>query len=130
MKKHLLFPAVFALYLVCASYTAGINGGQTDKKVCMTGTVSKHPHILTPTVLYNTESSSVSIDFGNQPIDDYTVTISSPFTDMDYFVTSSYTTIPLSVDGISDYSIIIETAEGDVFEGVLLASDYSSVDSM
>ena len=79
--------------------------------------------------IFSTDST-ITIDFGNQPIEDYSVTISSPFTDVDYYVTSSYTTIPLVVDGISDYTIIIETSDGDVFEGTLAASEYSTTVTM
>lgn len=134
MKKNILF------LLLCISTIVGYaNVNHTTSKgsyrVVITKVTGQHSSHFTqpidcPEVFYESNTNYIAIDFGVQPINDYTVTISSPFTDMDYFVTSSYTTIPLSVDGISDYSIIIETADGDVFEGVLLASDYSSVDSM
>lgn len=127
LKKILLF--VFLLVLTIPDCYSATNNNPKGT-IIISGKGVHSPHLSSPYVTYHLASSMLSIDFGNQPIDDYTVTISSPFTDMDYFITSSYTTIPLSVDGISDYSIIIETAEGDVFEGVLLASDYSSVDSM
>ncbi|MBQ0121013.1 MAG: hypothetical protein KBT13_07835 [Bacteroidales bacterium] len=69
-------------------------------------------------------SSSITVDFGIQPVNNYTVTISSLYADVDYYATSSFTTIPLAVDGFSDYSIVIETVDGDVFEGTLYASQY------
>lgn len=90
------------------------------------GILINHNFVSIPEVIFNSNTNQISIDFGNQPIEDYTVTISSPFTDVDYYVTSSYTTIPLVVDGISDYTIIIETSDGDVFEGTLAASEYST----
>lgn len=83
---------------------------------------------VTPETKFHSSSSTLTIDFGDSSLDFYTVTISSPYTDVDYYATSSFTTIPIIVDGISDYSIVIETADGDVFEGVLMASDYMSVD--
>lgn len=79
-----------------------------------------------PDVFYTYTTNTLTIDFGTQPVNDFTVTISSPLTDVDYYVTSSFTTIPLAVDGISDYSIIIESCYGDVFEGTLAASEYAS----
>ena len=77
-----------------------------------------------PDVLYNSINNHITIDFGIQPVNNYTVTISSLYADVDYYATSSFATIPLAVDGTSDYSIVIETAEGDVFEGTLYASQY------
>ncbi|MCQ2287493.1 MAG: hypothetical protein MJZ74_00140 [Muribaculaceae bacterium] len=59
-------------------------------------------------------------------MNNYTVTISSLYADVDYYATSSFTSIPLSVDGFSDYSIVIETEDGDVFEGTLYAIDYTT----
>ncbi|WP_407402529.1 hypothetical protein [Sodaliphilus sp.] len=83
-----------------------------------------------PEVIYSSYDSTITIDFGNQPVNNYTVTISSLYADVDYYATSSFTTIPLAVDGISDYSIVIETTEGDVFEGTLAASQYVTSQTM
>ena len=130
MKKILFF------LLLCTTTIVGFaEVNQTTSKgsyrVVITKVIGQHSSHFTqpidcPEVFYESNTNYIAIDFGVQPINDYTVTISSPFTDIDYFITSSYTTIPLSVDGISDYSIIIETADGDVFEGTLTASEYAS----
>lgn len=90
----------------------------------------KQTRLLEPIVLYDTTDNNLTINFENTYYFDYSVTISSPFTDVDYYVTSSYTTIPLVVDGISDYTIIIKTSDGDVFEGTLAASEYSTTVTM
>lgn len=127
MKKTLL---ILVLYLsVCISGFSydSINGERSGIRIICSESHNKGSlHLVNPSVIYNPLSSTITIDFGNQPIEDYSVTISSPFTDVDYYITSSYTTIPLVVDGYSDYTIIIETSDGDVFEGTLAASDYTT----
>ncbi|MCQ2290955.1 MAG: hypothetical protein MJZ63_06765 [Muribaculaceae bacterium] len=85
------------------------------------------PHLYEPVVVYETTSSIISINFGVQPIGYHTVTISNPYADVDYYATSSVAKFPLVVDGKSDYSISIETAEGNVFQGVLQASEYAYI---
>lgn len=131
MKRY-LFTCFYVVWAIIASANLNvINGNGGWKKIAMNGGENKHStHMVEPNVVYYFQSSTITIDFGNQPIKDYSVTISSPFTDVDYYVTSSYTTIPLVVDGISDYTIIIETCDGDVFEGTLAASEYSTTVTM
>jgi len=129
--KKLLF-----LFLLCIT---SITSNATENHITSTGSIKVVSNrtsgvrvnhyaepIDCPDIIFNLNTNQISIDFGNQPIENYNVTISSPFTDVDYYVTSSYTTIPLVVDGYSDYTIIIETSDGDVFEGTLAASEYAS----
>lgn len=114
--------------------TGNAETNQTTSKgthlVVTTKVVVRNNHLAQPIdcpdVCFNSVNSNITVDFGNQPVDDYVVTISTPFVDFDYYATSSFTTIPLAVDGISDYSITIETADGDMFEGTLYASEYTS----
>ncbi len=99
-------------------------------RVVTTKVVGRNNHLVQPIdcpdVVFNSTSSQLTVDFGNQPVNNFTVTISSLYADVDYYATSSFTTIPLAVDGISDYSITIETGDGDLFEGTLYASDYTT----
>ena len=125
-KVFVIFLFIGLAFQNCLAYSYEPNGSSTDRKIFISGTRIKHPHLSEPIVFFHSQTSIISIDFGDQPIEDYTVTISSPFTDVDYYVTSSYTTIPLVVDGYSDYNIIIETSDGDIFEGTLAASEYAS----
>lgn len=126
MNKYIL------LFLLCVNASIGarsenvINGSINDKPVIIIGRPTNHPHFDVPSVCYITRTSTISIDFGNQPVNNFTVTISSLYADVDYYATSSFTTIPLAVDGISDYSITIETGDGDLFEGTLYAADYAT----
>lgn len=131
MKKFYL--SLIALLVTSITSIATIN--QTNSlgthQVIVRGSNANQPTHLSqpidcPEVFYISQASIITIDFGNQPVNNYTVTISSLYADVDYYVTSSFTTIPLAVDGFSDYSIVIETADGDVFEGILTASDYTT----
>lgn len=102
--------------------------GLSDTVVILSQKPSGNPTRIeepVPIVTYN-NVGVLTIDFRSSQVDNFVVTISSPYTDVDYYATSSFTTIPIIVDGISDYSIVIETADGDVFEGVLAASEYAS----
>lgn len=130
MKRLFLFLGIYLCVSLFIFSTDSILGEGSGKRVVIISHGHTNPHLIMPTVAYYPQSSTITIDFGNQPIEDYSVTISSPFTDVDYYVTSSYTTIPLVVDGISDYTIIIETSDGDVFEGTLAASEYSTTVTM
>ena len=128
MKKILLY------LLLCMTTMVGYAGvNQITSKgsniVISAKDAMKDNHYTLPidcpiVVFYIAASNCITVDFGTQPVNNYTVTISSLYADVDYYATSSFTTIPLAVDGISDYSIVIETAEGDVFEGTLYASQY------
>ncbi|MGM9838582.1 MAG: hypothetical protein ACI307_00740 [Sodaliphilus sp.] len=80
--------------------------------------------LTSPIVFFNNSEQSLSIDFGFFTFESISITISSPYTDVDYVVNSSFVTIPLEVDGVSDYQIVIETNDGDIFEGTLFADDY------
>lgn len=131
MKKFYL--SLIALLVTSITSIATIN--QTNSlgthQVIVRGINANQPTHLSqpidcPEVFYISHASIITIDFGNQPVNDYTVTISTPLFDVDYLVTTSYTTIPLAVDGVSDYTIIIETADGNVFEGILTAGEYAS----
>ena len=129
MRKILLF---FLLCITAITGYAEVN--QTTSKGSYCVVIAKSAgvknHIVLPSdcpdVVFNSISSQLSIDFGNQPVNNFTVTISSLYADVDYYATSSFTTIPLAVDGISDYSITIETGDGDLFEGTLYAADYAT----
>lgn len=130
MRKILLF---FLLCITAITGYAEVN--QTTTKgsyIVVTTRASGHKtnHLAQPIdcpdVVFNSISSQLSIDFGNLPVNNFIVTISSLYADVDYYATSSFTTIPLAVDGISDYSITIETGDGDLFEGTLYAADYAT----
>lgn len=128
MKQNfvLLFLLVFNV-----SVFASVNStNDNEKRVVIANTHRPRPHLCEPVVWYNMTSSSITVDFGIQPVNNYTVTISSLYADVDYYATSSFTTIPLAVDGFSDYSIVIETVDGDVFEGTLAASQYATSETM
>ena len=127
MKKFCLsFLFLLSITSVLFANTNGITSNDT-RYIILGNNKGTRPHFCEPSVVYHPSSSTITIDFGNQPIDDYSVIISSPFTDVDYYVTSSFVTIPLAVDGYSDYTIIIETSDGDVFEGTLAAESNGNV---
>lgn len=125
MKTKLII--IFILFSLLHSHaeTNSILGGK-DTEVYVLDLNSKKTARLDEPIVQFHKTGFVTIDFGTQPVNNFTVTISSPLTDVDYYVTSSFTTIPLAVDGISDYYIIIESCYGDVFEGTLAASEYAS----
>lgn len=127
MNKSLRLFSLFMLscFAICRASVSNYVpfGTSTDKKVIISRTHVVHPHLLEPVVTYNSSASLLTINFANQPINNYIVTISTAQTNVDYYATSPYTTIPLVVDGISSYDITIETADGDVFEGTLFAND-------
>ena len=129
MKKFILVLLFFMSLLDSNATNDQVNSSGSLYVVVRKQTSKAHNHLSQPVdcpdVSYNSMNSLITIDFGNQPVNNYTVTISSLYADVDYYATSSFTTIPLAVDGISDYSIVIETAEGDVFEGTLYASQYA-----
>ncbi len=129
--KTILF--IFLLAITSPSISNAINNVPLSvgtKHVVIKRNLNRHHHyyepIELPEVIYYEYDSTITVDFGNQPVNDYVVTISTPLIDFDYYATSPFTIIPLAVDGISDYSITIETADGDMFEGTLYASEYTS----
>lgn len=125
-KFSLLF---FIFMFVCVSLSANTSSAYGLRR--STNVVINHKstsgsyRFATPITTYQIDANLLIIDFGVQPINGFTVTIISVYTEVDYSVTSSFATIPLSVDGVSDYTIVIETDSGDVFEGTLSACDYS-----
>lgn len=129
MKTKLII--IFILFSLLHSH-AETNSifGEKDTEVYVLDLNSKKTARLDEPIVQFHKTGFVTIDFGIQPVNNYTVTISSLYTDVDYYATSSFTTIPLAVDGFSDYSIVIETAEGDVFEGTLYASEYAPSQTM
>lgn len=130
MKKGILVLMFFMSLLVSNAANDQVNslGSQTVIIRKQTSTANNHlmQPIDCPDVVFNSTSSQLTVDFGNQPVNNFTVTISSLYADVDYYATSTFTTIPLAVDGISDYSITIETGDGDLFEGTLYAADYAT----
>lgn len=122
---------IFIVFLIVATFSGyAINDAPLSlgtKHVIIKRSLNQHHHyyepIDLPEVIYYEYSSTITVDFGDQPVGNYCVTISSPLVDADYYATSSFTTIPIAVDGINDYNIIIETDDGDIFEGTLLATD-------
>ena len=127
--KNLLF------LLLCCCFMCNATGFETNSTgirrigVSQTGSAQNN-HMMqpidSPTVYFQSLTNTITVDFGTQPVNSFVVTISSLYTDVDYYATSSFTTIPLAPDGFSDYSIVITTAAGDVFEGILTASDYTT----
>lgn len=132
MKKILFL--FLSICLSVVSYADDTNYLGTHRIAINRARCNTHNHYIQPIdcpdVLYNSINNHITIDFGIQPVNNYTVTISSLYADVDYYATSSFTTIPLAVDGTSDYSIVIETADGDVFEGTLYASQYVTSQTM
>ena len=126
MKKILLLLSFCITSVITNAEVHQITSSGTRYVVTTIASGVRINHNYEPIVIYSGYDSTITVDFGNQPVNNYTVTISSLYTDVDYYATSSFTTIPLAVDGISDYSIVIETAEGDVFEGTLVASQYAT----
>ena len=127
MKQKILLLISLILFFHVSLF-AGVDSINDNEKrvVIINGNKRPQPHFCEPIVQFYTASSFLTVDFGNQPVNNYTVTISSLYADVDYYETSSFTTIPLMVDGVSDYSIVIETEDGDVFEGTLYAIDYTT----
>ncbi len=127
MKQKLLL--LISLVLIFnVSLNANVDSINDNQKrvVIINGNHRPQPHVCEPLVQFYTASSILTIDFGNQPVNNFIVTISSLYADVDYYATSTFTTIPIAVDGISDYSITIETGDGDLFEGTLYAADYAT----
>lgn len=58
-------------------------------KVAVRGNHLAQP-IDCPDVFYNSVNSNITVDFGDQPVGNYCVTISSPFADVDYYATSPF----------------------------------------
>ena len=123
MRKKLLLVALASFLLVTCMADANETNSNNTRTVYLKHVKISHPHLLEPVVTYNSSASLLTINFANQPINNYIVTISTAQTNVDYYATSPYTTIPLVVDGISSYDITIETADGDVFERTLFAND-------
>lgn len=122
MKK--LFFLLLLMSLAIVSNASNASPNSNDKRAIIIGGFGgSRPHLSEPTVTYTISTSTITVDFGDQPVGNYCVTISSPLVDIDYYATSPFTTIPIAVDGINDYNIIIETDDGDIFEGTLLATD-------
>lgn len=123
-----IFIFTFSFIAVCCFVAeAGLFSNGTKQVIVKKG-LNQNSHysepIEPPEVFYNERSSVMSIYFSNHSIENFRVTISSPYNDVDYVVNSSFVTIPLEVDGESDYQIVIETNDGDIFEGTLYADDY------
>lgn len=123
-KKILLLLVLFCQLSMFANLT-----DYTNVYVVL-GKKTQKPHLYEPCVQYNTYSNELSIDFGTAPIASYTVTISAPLFETDYVMFSPQASIPLAVDGESDYEIVIETFDGDVFEGTLAACEYNSAQTI
>ena len=134
MKKFFLVLLFLVSLLDSNATNDQVNSSGSLYVVVRKQTSKAHNHfaqpIECPDVIFNSMNSLITIDFGIQPMNNYTVTISSLYADVDYYATSSFTTIHLAVDGVSDYSIVIETAQGDVFEGTLAASQYATSETM
>lgn len=130
MKKCILVLMFIMSLLFSNAANDQVNSLGSQTVIIRKQTSTDNTHLMQPIdcpdVFYSSMNSQITVDFGNQPVNNYTVTISTPFNDVDYYATSSFTTIPLAVDGISDYSIVIETEDGDVFEGTLYAIDYTT----
>ena len=126
MKRSVLILCI-AMITQVAGYATNIStfGISRGTNVVISQKNSKSNNRLTsPIVFFNNSEQSLSIDFGFFTFESVSITISSPYTDVDYVVNSSFVTIPLEVDGVSDYQIVIETNDGDIFEGTLFADDY------
>ena len=126
MKRSVLILCI-AMIIKVAGYATNIStfGISRGTNVVISQKNSKSNNRLTsPIVFFNNSEQSLSIDFGFFTFESVSITISSPYTDVDYVVNSSFVTIPLEVDGVSDYQIVIETNDGDIFEGTLFADDY------
>lgn len=126
MKQKILLLISLILFFHVSLFAGVDSTNDNDTRIVIANGHCPRPHVREPMVQFFTTSSILTVDFGNQPVNNYTVTISTPFNDVDYYATSSFTSIPLSVDGFSDYSIVIETEDGDVFEGTLYAIDYTT----
>lgn len=126
MKRKSLFLIVaLNIGLICSAGPSSTYGSIRGTNVVINKTNSKGDNRLClPLVDFNIAEQSISIDFGSFPIENFRVTISSPYNDVDYVVFNSFVSIPLEVDGVSDYQIVIETNDGDIFEGTLFAEDY------
>lgn len=83
-----------------------------------------------PEVFFESSKNCITINFGAQKINNFTVTITSMCTEVDYYATSSFISIPFVPDGMNDYTIIIEIDNGDIFEGTLFADEYLNTESI
>lgn len=122
MKTKVLLMFFLLSHICLFADTDSVNNN--NKRIIIANSNGRpNPHMIEPLVYFMPFSSTITVDFGDQPVGNYCVTISSPLVDVDYYATSPFTTIPIAVDGINDYNIIIETDDGDIFEGTLLATD-------
>ena len=122
MKKRINL-AIFIGLLTCITCFASINSPNT-RKVEMTG-ICSNPHLTADAldVYYYVNNEVLTVDFAEHGVE-YSVTVTNLSNNIYITFYDTGGVVPLPADGFSDYLITIETTDGDVFEGILYASDY------
>ena len=126
MKKCLL-TLILLLSAMMAISADNVNGDKNAQSINLSQTQIPLPTRLVddPVAEYNTVTGTLTITLDATYYSDYTITISSDYASMDYYVTSPVTVFPASALSEVTY-IYIDSDDSGAYEGVLDLSDINN----
>ena len=119
------FLAAFALFA---------NPDQTNgltKEVIINGTkgATHAPHMtdVMPSAFYHESNRLLTIEFPVADFEPYTLTVSSPYNSLDYYVTTPFISVNISPD-VVEVDLLLETTSGDMYYGSFEATAAGSTE--
>ena len=128
MQKVFIF-FVFAMMAVGAWSQYGPNNTTIgERPVIFNGTGYPHRLIeVQPEGWYNCETQVLTIEFPVAGFEPYTLSVSSMYNTLDFYVTTPFVSVPINDTNIT-IELQLETASGNMYYGSFEASSNTSTD--
>ena len=130
MKKALsvLALAIFTLLPTLGQSVNQPNGDPNRDRIIFGGS-AHHPRLADaqPAGWYYRDSHVLTIEFPVADFEPYTLTVSSPYNSLDYYVTTPFISVNISPD-VVEVDLLLETTSGDMYYGSFEATAAGSTE--
>lgn len=125
MKKLLI--ALCIMLMLPLGMNSGILNEASIRVIVNCPPNGGHNHLAEPNVLYYPVSKVLTLEFPADAFEPYTLSVSSMYNTLDFYVTTPFVSVPINDTNIT-IELQLETASGDMYYGSFEASSNTSTE--
>lgn len=125
-KQILLLPALYLAAMMACHASDDMTEKPAEQQIILAGT-GMRPRLAEPTATYQPGTRLLTIQFSSAFFEPYTLTVSSPYNSLDYYVTTPFTSVNISPD-VVEVDLLLETTSGDMYYGSFEATEAGSTE--
>jgi len=125
MKKLLI--ALCIMLMLPLGMNSGILNEASIRVIVNHPASGGRDHLAEPNVLYYPVSKVLTLEFPADAFEPYTLSVSSMYNTLDFYVTTPFVSVPINDTNIT-IELQLETASGDMYYGSFEASSNTSTE--